>query len=66
MLRLSPTNEKSLLRSIIKCEGLLCKIILYIYHTASRGTHQNISPEVTQEPWRIMSPDAEGNNLNKI
>ena len=32
--------------------------ILYIYHMASRVTYQNISPEVTRKPWRLMSPDA--------
>ena len=26
---------------------------------ASRVTYQNISPEVTRKPWRVMSPDAD-------
>ena len=41
----------------------LCKFghtTLYIYHMASRVTYQNIIPGVTQKPWRVMSPDAEG------
>ena len=25
---------------------------------ASRVTYQNVSPEVTRKPWRVMSPDA--------
>ena len=33
-------------------------LTLYIYHMASRVTYQNISPEVTRKPWRVMSPDA--------
>ena len=35
------------------------KVILYIYHMASRVTYRNVSPEVTRKPWRVMSPDAE-------
>ena len=34
-------------------------LTLYIYHMASRVTYQNISPEVTRKPWRVMSPDAD-------
>ena len=33
---------------------------LYMNHLASRVTYQNISPEVTRKPWRVMSPDSEG------
>ena len=29
----------------------------------SRVTYQNISPEVTRKPWRVLSPDAEGINM---
>ena len=36
------------------------RVILHIYHMASRVTYQNIIPEVTQKPWHVMSPDAEG------
>ena len=36
---------------------------LGIYHMASRLTYQNISPEVTRKPWRVMPPDAEGIEL---
>ena len=35
------------------------KSTLYIYHMASRVTYQNISPEVTRKPWRVMSPNAD-------
>ena len=35
-------------------------VTIYIYHMASRETYQNISPEVTRKPCRVMSPDAEG------
>ena len=33
---------------------------IYIFHMDSRVTYQNISPEVTRKPLRVMSPDAAG------
>ena len=33
--------------------------IIHISHGFESG-NQNISPEVTRKPWRVMSPDAEG------
>ena len=44
---------------------LCCLLPLYIYHMASRVTYQNISPEVTRKPWRVMSPDAEGRGCHQ-
>ena len=37
-----------------------------LYHMASRVTYQNISPEVARNPWRVMSPDAEGREVTDI
>ena len=40
--------------------NMALSVTLYIYHMASRVTYQNISPEVTRKPWRVMSPSAFG------
>ena len=37
---------------------------LYIYHIASRVTYHNICPEVTEKPWSVMLPDAEGRGVH--
>ena len=43
-----------------KFSRYVTNVIIYIYHMASRVTYQNISPEATRKPWRVVSPDAEG------
>ena len=48
----SPTNKG------VSQQGTQWSKKLYIYHMASRVTYQNISPEVTRKPWRVISPDA--------
>lgn len=36
---------------------------LNIHYMASMATYQNVCPEVTQRPWSVMSPNAEGQEV---
>jgi hypothetical protein len=45
---------------IIAKQKFTMNATLYIHYMTWRAIYQNIFPEVTGKPWRVMSPDAEG------